>query len=228
MRATQRSDEIRCAQREVAEAYRRWAPTYDEETTLSALDELAVAALSPGRGGRMLDAGCGTGRRLPHEDFALGCDFSMPMLRAGQRVGRVVNADVAQLPFATASFDLVWCRLVIGHLPAVGRAYAELGRVCRPSGRLVVTDLHPDAARAKMRRTFVDAEGIAGEVPHHRHDIETHAQAARDAGLLTRRVESWVVGPSIRTFFEAAGDLSRYERMIGQRMLLGLSFEKAS
>lgn len=211
----------------VVDAYRRWAPCYDQETGLSALDELAVAALGPRGGGRLLDAGCGTGRRLPKGDGAVGCDLSMPMLRAGRRAGRVVNADIARLPFADASFELVWCRLVVGHLPSLAEPYAEFARVCRPGGRIVITDLHPDAARADMRRTFVDADGNAGEVPHYRHDADTHLTAVAAAALKVDRMEDWVIGPPIRRFFEAAGDLDRYERLLGQPVLLGLRLEKA-
>ncbi|MFW6078218.1 MAG: hypothetical protein ACODAE_01265, partial [Gemmatimonadota bacterium] len=49
------------------DAYRLWARTYDEaETAVSALDELAVRRLTPPLDGlTLLDAACGTGRRLP-------------------------------------------------------------------------------------------------------------------------------------------------------------------
>ena len=81
--------------RRVAEAYRRWAPSYGEETALSALDELAIAELGPHEiGMAMLDAGCGTGRRLPDTCLALGCDVSMPMLRAANRAdGQVTHFE---------------------------------------------------------------------------------------------------------------------------------------
>lgn len=46
-------------------AYRLWAETYDEENPLTTLDESAVRAFTPElQGLDLLDAACGTGRRL--------------------------------------------------------------------------------------------------------------------------------------------------------------------
>ena len=45
------------------------------------------------------------------------------------------------LPFADRSFDAVLCRFVVHHLSDPAPALAELARVCRPAGRVVVADL---------------------------------------------------------------------------------------
>src|ERR1700722_2227018 len=129
-------------------AYRLWAPTYCQETAISHLDEEMAAELSPSpRGKRLLDAGCGTGRRLTGNDAALaaGVDLSSEMLSSGTERA-VAVADVRALPFAEQSFDLVWCRLVLGHLPDPRPAYGELARVCRIGGKLFVSDFHAAAA----------------------------------------------------------------------------------
>ncbi|HVG44643.1 MAG TPA: methyltransferase domain-containing protein, partial [Longimicrobium sp.] len=107
-------------------AYRLWAPGYEEETAISFVDDRLVAALTPPLGGlRLLDAGCGTGRRLRRIDgaaLAAGADLTWEMLAAGSSAASgppplLAAADVRALPFASSSFDVVWCRLVVGHLP---------------------------------------------------------------------------------------------------------------
>ncbi len=100
------------------EAYRLWAPTYATETAISFIEDELARALSPPPGGkRLLDAGCGTGRRLLGANAALrftaGIDASFEMLKAGN-AAHVAAADVRNLPFAAESFDLIWCRLVLG------------------------------------------------------------------------------------------------------------------
>lgn len=70
---------------DVRQAYRLWAPTYSENV-ITFLDEELAAALSPPlTGKRLLDAGCGTGRRLARDEAALavGVDVSSEMLAAG-------------------------------------------------------------------------------------------------------------------------------------------------
>lgn len=216
------------------EAYRLWAPSYETENAVTLLDERAVAALSPPVEGRaLLDAGCGTGRRLPPPGVArraVGVDLVPEMLQAG-RARRpagppLIAGDITALPLRDASFDLVWCRLVAGHLPALDGLYRELARVCRPDGCVIVTDFHPAAARAGHDRTFRDAAGRVWAIEHHVHDAETHEQAAAAAGLaLDARLDA-AVGPEVRPFYERAGALDRYEAQLGLPLVLALRFTR--
>jgi SAM-dependent methyltransferase len=52
-----------------------------------------------------------------------------------------VRAALEALPFADRSFDAVLCRFVVHHLADAAPALAELARVCRPAGRVVIADL---------------------------------------------------------------------------------------
>lgn len=212
-----------------AQAYRLWAPLYEPETAVSFLDDLLVAALTPALAGRrLLDAGCGTGRRLRAAHgaaLAAGADLVPEMLAAGKS-GGVAAADVRALPFAAGAFDVVWCRLVLGHLGDPAPAYAELGRVCAPGGVVLVTDFHPAAARAGHRRTFRDAEGEVREIEHHVHDAEVHAAAAAAAGLRLESRREGVVGPDIRAFYARAGRLPQYEAQRGLPLVLALAFRR--
>ena len=219
----------------VREAYGRWAERYDVETAVTALEDEAARALTPVFAGRaLLDAGCGTGRRLPEPGvsaggLAFGFDLVPAMLRAGRRTPNprlLAAADVRALPVATGTFDIVWCRLVLGHLPDPAPAYAELARVVRAAGAVIVTDFHPDAAAAGHTRTFRDAAGTLHAVEHHTHPVEEHLRAADATGLtLTRRIDA-EIGPSVRPFYERAGRLEQYDRDRGLRLVLALRFAR--
>lgn len=92
----------------------------------------------------ILDAGCGSGRTL--DDLAArgtvaGVDTSALAVTAARRRGHadVHIAAVEQLPFADRTFDLVTCLDVIEHTPDDRATLAELLRVTRPGGALIVT-----------------------------------------------------------------------------------------
>lgn len=212
------------------EGYRLWAPTYASENAITHLEQgLAAAATPPLSGLRLLDAGCGTGRRLRNTGAAsaIGVDLSPEMLEAGRDGGDawMIVGDIRSLPLPDRSFDVVWCRLVVGHLPECRRAYAELARVADAGARVIVTDFHPSAYEAGHRRTF-RAEGAVHEVEHHVHQVADHLAAASAAGLIVVGVEEAVIGREVRSFYEEAGWLARYDEHRGLPVVLALTFQR--
>jgi malonyl-CoA O-methyltransferase len=218
------------------DGYRLWASQYEAETAVSHLEKQLVADLRvPTAGARLLDVGCGTGRRLRDAAaaFSVGVDLSLEMIDHGRFLRRegldllaVAAADVRALPVATASFDVVWCRLVIGHVRDLDAAYAELSRVCRAGGAVIVTDISAAAIAAGHRRTFRDAEGVTREVEHFVHTLRRHETAARDAALVIEQCTEGVVGPAIRAFYETAGRLDAYDAQRGLPLVTALLMRK--
>ena len=214
------------------DGYRLWASTYDAENAVSQLEDSLVAAMTPPLEGlQLLDAGCGTGRRLRGcgAKAAVGIDLSPEMIAAGREAldssVRTLVADLRALPLDDAGFDLVWCRLAIGHLPECRPVYAELGRVAAPGGRLIVTDFHPAAHAAGHRRTFRRGDTVH-EVEHHVHALVAHQAAAKAARLRLVEVGEAAIGPAVRHFYAEAGRLELYERHRGLPVVLALSFVK--
>lgn len=188
---------VRVARGSAAEGYRQWAPDYDQPNGLFDLDEPFVAeVVDPLPPGAALDAACGTGRlsellhRRGHQ--VVGVDASPEMLeRARTRVpgARFEVGDLTRLPLPDASVDLAVCGLALSHLPDLGPAMAELARVLRPSGHLVVTDVHHELVR---RGSVVPSRGPGGEpglVPTYQHTPGDFLRAALPRGLEVRRCE---------------------------------------
>lgn len=218
------------------DGYRRWAPHYARETAISLLEDQLVESIVPSLAGkRLLDVGCGTGRRLTGcgAAEAVGIDLSPEMLDAGIGRGavapgvRTLVGDVRHLPFPDRCFDLVWCRLVLGHLPEIGGAYAELARVTLPGGMIVVSDFHAEAHAAGHRRTFRDADGVH-EVEHHVHDLSAHADAGCAAGLVAVITREAVIGPAVRPLYDQAGRAALYREHVDLPVVLALAFRLES
>lgn len=96
----------------------------------------------------VLDAGCGTGSvafaLAPHVAEVVGVDTRADYLDAGRATApanvRLVEGDVMQLPFGYAEFDLACCHRVLHHVRIPALAVAELARVTRPGGTILIAD----------------------------------------------------------------------------------------
>ena len=168
------------------ERYDRWFETPVGKAVLKYETELILELLRPGRGERILDAGSGTGiftrEFLARGAEVVGLDISLAMLvyaaekaalrqaqgdrcpmpvrvgeKASTRSCRGVTADMATLPFADGSFDKTVSVAALEFVADEKRAVAELFRVTKPGGVVVVATLNslsPWAARrsANARR----------------------------------------------------------------------------
>lgn len=151
----------------VAEAYERWAPSYDETPNplLAREERYLLPLLLEAQYERILDLACGTGRWLEKLTTqsagpGIGIDSSLAMLRVAARKRaikrKVVRATCDILPFRDAVFDLAICSFALGHVPDLGSTVHELARVTQAEADVFVSDLHPDACARGWRTGFRD------------------------------------------------------------------------
>lgn len=90
--------------------------------------------------GKLLDAGCGERPyRLIYDDLvesSVGCDHEACM---HDKADIDVFASLDDLPFEDESFDTVLCTNVLEHVANAGRAFAELSRVLKPGGYMIIS-----------------------------------------------------------------------------------------
>lgn len=106
-----------------------------------------TAALNPQPGQRILDLAGGTGTSAAPlaaaGAFAVPCDFSVGMLEVGRhRLPHLpfTAGDALHLPFADGVFDAVTISFGLRNVSDVGAALAEMRRVTRTGGTLLVCE----------------------------------------------------------------------------------------
>ena len=141
--------------------YDRFSGSYERERHRGyhrLVDELELELVRRyGTGRDILEAGCCTGLLLAEAArvgrSAIGLDLSRGMLaRARARGLRVVQGSLTQIPLPDASVDVVYSMKVLAHVPPIRQAVAELARVTRPGGHLLLEFYNPRSLRylAKM------------------------------------------------------------------------------
>ena len=152
--------------------------------------------------GRVLEVAIGTGLNLEHypgEVTLTGVDLSPVMLELAQRrageLHRTVDlrvGDAEALQFPEASFDGVVCTFSLCGIPDHRRAVAEMVRVLRPGGTLLLADhvaaAHP-AVRAVQRVAELASVPLAGE-----HFRRRPMELVRAAGLRVERHDRFAGG----------------------------------
>jgi ArsR family transcriptional regulator len=136
----------------------------------------AFAALADA-GWTVGDLGCGTGQvsaaLAPFVARVVAVDTSAPMLQAAKRrLQGFANVDLRRgdleaLPIDAERLDAATLMLVLHHVPEPARAIAEVARVLKPGGRVIIADMQPhdrDHYRQQMGHVWLGfADGhVAG------------------------------------------------------------------
>jgi ubiquinone/menaquinone biosynthesis C-methylase UbiE len=179
------------------------------------ISERAARLLAPLRGDeRALDAGTGAGALAlglaPLVGEVVGCDIVPELLaKAGKLASALANVsfvegDIFALPFDDASFDIVGTIRTLHHLDRPEQALAELIRVAKPNGRLLIIDqLTPsDPRRAREMDRFERARDCS----HARTFSDREMRELFDLhGLALVRQEIVATERNLEEFLDGAG-----------------------
>jgi ubiquinone/menaquinone biosynthesis C-methylase UbiE len=152
--------------------------------------------------GETLEVAIGTGLNLPHypPDIRLtGVEWSEGMLAQARRraaaLGRVVDlepGDARALRFADASFDTVVCTFALCGIPDERAALAEMVRVLRPGGRLLLADhVGSTVWPLWLLQALVDVVSVPAVGEHYRR---RPARLLPGLGLAVERRERFALG----------------------------------
>ena len=156
--------------------------------------------------GRTLEVAAGTGRNLPHYARELpmtAIDVSERMLglarqRAAslERGAEFLVSDAQALPFDDASFDTVVATLALCSIPDDRAGVAEMSRVLRPGGRLVLLE-HVRSPLAAVRRVQRALEPLFMRIEAD-HLLREPERRVQEAGLEIEHLERSKLGIVLR------------------------------
>jgi ubiquinone/menaquinone biosynthesis C-methylase UbiE len=214
----------------------RWESVYRNNRWQDRLNDKLmdrlVTALKLPPGARVLDAGCGTGDhtlRLARRGFhCVGLDISQHVLRQGRQraadlglAGRAtfVCTGLEDIPAAQASFDAVHCRGVLMHIPRFGDALAELCRLLKPGGRMVILENNHKSLETLIVRSVRKLRGGRSKMVRTEHGLEFHNPnpgevplwRVADVKALMRQMHQHHVRP-VAKFASEFWDINRFRR----------------
>ena len=187
-----------------APVYDRFARHYErlmaplERRFLAGLRAEALGALPAGA--RVLEVGAGTGLNFPFYPRGargVASELSREMLNVARGKPerpagvRLVQNCAERLPFADASFDAAFATLVFCSVASPGEAFAELRRVVRPGGTIVLLE---HVRPAGLLGYFFDALNVLTVALADDHFNRRTAQEAARAGLRLERLERRALG----------------------------------
>jgi ubiquinone/menaquinone biosynthesis C-methylase UbiE len=217
-------------QQHVADDYKHLAAHLDsvaETSPIQLAGQHAAQLMHMTAGGKVLDAGCGTGAFFPTMATALGPTGEIvgvdhaPEFFAAARENyaasnsstclTLINADINDLPFDDGSFDAAHCERVLMHLSDPQQALRELNRVVRPGGWVVAVE--PDLAGWRVDHEDAEAmskiaAGFLASIRNPAIGLELNRRMA-DAGLCNRQIRfvtelETTIEPELVPYYEDA------------------------
>lgn len=188
-----------------------------------------VQKIVPSKTDAVLEVAAGTcacGRAIaPYAGNVVCLDMTPAMLSVGKSEAAknhldnmtFVLGDAAELPFLNGSFDIILSRLAFHHFPDVKQPFAEMVRVLKPGGKLVLIDM--EAAEEPLRETEDGIEKMRD--PSHVRNLSENEMLAlyRDSGLSVSCCEVTKMPVVLQSWLEHTKTPPEIQAQIKEKML---------
>ena len=182
----------------------------------------------------ILDIGCGTGRHwkeiLDHKPLKLtGIDNSHEMtgkLKKKFKDAEVfVSEKISPKVFEDSAFDLIISTLTIGHIKDIHLQFQEWDRILKTGGKILITDFHPDAFSAGMKRSFPHKDEVI-EVENYLYETEYLKKIFSNLKWEVISVYVKNINEDVKHLFEKQNYMSAYDKFYGTPLISGMLLKK--
>lgn len=181
--------------------HKHQAQNYDDEHELNEVDRIALHHLDTEE--NILEIGAGTGLATQHLTDVIAFDLSKEMLE--QNSGTKVQGAASELPFSDDTFDTVFCRSTLHHIPEPSDAYVEIQRILVPGGKFVTW--HEPVGYSRYNDYFRKARMYLGDLLGRYRPENWRQEAGEEVGMRPHNVTK------LANFHEQSGvDIGDIER----------------
>lgn len=199
----------------IIDQFTRWAKPFSELPLHAEAEAMArtLRACALTLDAEVLDVACGPGilacAQATHARAVTGIDITPAMIeqaRARQAAAGFKNmawrvGDATALPFESGSFDRVTTRYSFHHMPDPAATLAEMARVCRSSGRIVVIDATPSP---ETQSAYDTMERLRDPSHMSALTLEQLREIGREAGLREVVVDGYRLEAELSTLADTS------------------------
>ncbi len=222
------------------DAYGIWYAFYDDQPDNAVLfleEKLFSEMISHTeiKNRNILDVGCGTGRHwkeiLDHKPLKLtGIDNSHEMtgkLKKKFKDAEVfVSEKISREVFEDSAFDIIISTLTIGHIKNIDQYFQEWNRILKADGEILITDFHPAAFSAGMKRSFPHKDEVI-EVENYLYEIEYLKKIFSALKWEVINIFEKKIDDDVRHLFEKQNFMTAYDRFFGTPLISGIHLKKS-
>lgn len=222
------------------DAYGIWYAFYDDQpdNTVLFLEEKLFSEMISNtdiKNRNILDFGCGTGRHwmeiLDHKPLKLtGIDNSHEMtgkLKMKFKDAEVfVSETISPEVFEDSAFDIIISTLTIGHIKNIDQYFQDWNRILKAGGEILITDFHPAAFSAGMKRSFPHKDEVI-EVENYLYDIEYLKKIFSELKWEVISIFEKKIDDDVRHLFEKQNFMTAYDRFFGTPLISGIHLKKS-
>ncbi len=222
------------------DAYGIWYAFYDDQPDNAVLfleEKLFSEMISHTeiKNRNILDVGCGTGRHwkeiLDHKPLKLtGIDNSHEMtgkLKKKFKDAEVfVSEKISREVFEDSAFDIIISTLTIGHIKNIDQYFQEWNRILKADGEILITDFHPAAFSAGMKRSFPHKDEVI-EVENYLYEIEYLKKIFSALKWEVISIFEKKIDDDVRHLFEKQNFMTAYDRFFGTPLISGIHLKKS-
>ncbi len=184
------------------EAYNAWSKSYDsvKNNTRDVEAKALRETLSAESFDNVLEIGCGTGKNtmwlLTKAKNLVGADFSNEMLAQAKAKINADNVEFVQTDvretwnFASQSFDLITCSLILEHIEKIDFVFSQANAKLKTDGLFYIGELHPFKQYNGTKARFETDNGRF-ELECFTHHVSDYFDAARNNGFDCVSINEW-------------------------------------